>query len=795
MKLNINVSETIKEDIIKIISEEGELDLQTVNLYLYTDEISLDQKITIGFEKEVIAREKTGMVFVDLKPEYNWAHPCKYYLYSLNSNTVIDKIDAEFPPPDFYSKYNNYEPFHQPVQFKNIIEDRAIKAKKIPFLSNIIRNAPGNRYAILFSGMSNNRHTNDLEFLYRTLTVTYGFDESNIYVLNYDGEINYQGASDPIGNWPGDNTPYQMSVYGPGSRAALDNVFDILKSKLENDDLLLIHTNNHGGSSYLCCYPDWDRYFTSDYVSKLSSLPQFNSLIVMMEQCHSGVFSDPTIYSSPASKTHFAAACEADKSSIGGANFDPFAYDWIAAITGHYADGSSLNLIADINADNRISAKEAFEYAYADKDDFDTPNSADSPSGCGACLFLEGFDICLKAYFDYPAAKWKDDYQLIVEIQNTEEFDIVYNLECKERETNNDIITIEDDTIPGGGSDTKISNPICQDWIWISNTPCATLSGAVSKEFNYDITFIIKIPVNYTYPIINLKKNVAVSDLKLSYRSESNNFCTRAITHYSLAAVFFFIAHSIAVVFLALAISENVTAINLNNQANDPIEFDKNYSEIHDFSPLIRKVKVEGLIPIHIKRFGDRYNKIGAQFNSLDITYNRFYSSLKVGDKNSARIQKERAINLAELMEEDLIKMKNHLLKIKKFDEDLKKIKIEEDDMENVLKSLKEKGLSEEYKERLTKQGLSKQMIERINETSGRLRKEDLRREIYHSYQNLYHHILGEFLTKKEKIKDMRRAEGLSEEKLMRRLQKKGLIERKDEFKSGRNQERKRRIN
>ncbi|MFX1476978.1 MAG: hypothetical protein ACFFCI_02490 [Promethearchaeota archaeon] len=407
--------------------------------------------------------------------------------------------------------------------------------------------------------------------------------------------------------------------------------------------------------------------------------------------------------------------------------------------------------------------------------------------------------ICLKVYFDYPSAGWKDNYCVIVEIENNEEFDIVYDLECKERETNSVIIDIENGTIPGSSTETLTSTSICQDWTWISNTPCATLSDEVNKEFNYDITFIIKTPVNHSYPTIYLKKNVVVSDQKLSYRSESNNFCLGAITHYSLAAIlgsipFCWPCAIAASANLAIAIVMNATAINLNNQANDPIEFDKNYSEIHDFSPLIRKFKVEGLIPIHVKRFGDRYNKIGAQFKSLDITYNRFYSSLKVGDKNSAGIQKERAINLAELMEEDLIKMKNHLLKIKKFDEDLKKMKIKEDDIEKALKEYKEKGLSEEYKERLTKQGLSKQMIERISETSGRLRKENLRREIYPSYQNLYHHILSEFLTKKEKINDMKRIEGLSEEKLMRRLQKKGLVERRDEFKSGRNQERKRKF-
>ena len=391
MKLNKDVSEKIKTDITKIITEEIEEDLQTINLYLYRDEILSEEKINIGLEKEVIAKDKTGMVFADLAPEYNWAHPCKYFLYSIDTNKVIDKFDAEFPPTDFYSKYDNYEPFHQPIKLNNIIADRKSKAKNIPFLSNIFSNAPGDRYAILFSGMSNNRHTNDLEFLYRTLIDLYEFDPNNIYVLNHDGTINYDGSPKPIGNWPGDNTPYRMPVSDQGSKVAFENVFNILKTKLKKDDLLFIHANNHGGysnQSYLCCYPNWGRYYSSDFANKLSSLPQITSLIVMMEQCHSGGFSNPIISKSPALRTHFAAACEWDRSSIGGQNFDPFAYDWIASVTGQYADGSALQQTVDTNSDNRISAKEAFEYSDAVHHSYDTPNSIDSPTGYGAYLFL-----------------------------------------------------------------------------------------------------------------------------------------------------------------------------------------------------------------------------------------------------------------------------------------------------------------------------------------------------------------------------------------------------------------------
>lgn len=43
---------------------------------------------------------------------------------------------------------------------------------------------------------------------------------------------------------------------------------------------------------------------------------------------------DETLRNSPAHKTYFSAACTADRSSMGGEYFDPFALSWISAING-----------------------------------------------------------------------------------------------------------------------------------------------------------------------------------------------------------------------------------------------------------------------------------------------------------------------------------------------------------------------------------------------------------------------------------------------------------------------------
>jgi hypothetical protein len=155
---------------------------------------------------------------------------------------------------------------------------------------------------------------------------------------------------------------------------------------LKADDFLLIHTNNHGGhdgtESYLCTYSGAD-YLASDFAVKLGTLPKYNCLMVMMEQCHSGGFNAPILAHSTATHTSVSSACEELRSSIGGPDFDPFARDWIAAMTGNTPYGGALASNPDMDGSGKVSAHEAHNYADAVKDPYDTPVYSESSSAAG----------------------------------------------------------------------------------------------------------------------------------------------------------------------------------------------------------------------------------------------------------------------------------------------------------------------------------------------------------------------------------------------------------------------------
>ena len=346
---------------------------ETTNLYVHEEVQEANSIINAGHQSIRVERPSI-MVFMDENPLANWAHECRYLLHDAESGELYQEVKANFPPY-LVNPPESFKPFHRPVVSFN--PERITWRLKLDMEQLFPwRIRKGNRYAILYSGASNNRHTNDLEFLYRQLVDRFYFDEDNITVLNYDGTINYSGGPKPVVNWPGDNTPYTMPVNAAGTKQALEDAIDALKPKLQQDDLLLIHTNNHGGhngtESYLCTYSG-PSYTASDFGSKLAELPNYSDLIVMMEQCHSGGFNDIVIESSTADRTTFAGACTEGKNSIGGADFDPFARDWISSLAGADPYGAALLYDPDYNSSGKVSTREAF--AYAD----DIHNSYDSP--------------------------------------------------------------------------------------------------------------------------------------------------------------------------------------------------------------------------------------------------------------------------------------------------------------------------------------------------------------------------------------------------------------------------------
>jgi hypothetical protein len=361
---------------------------ETTNLHI--DRRVIPAGETIGAKHlKVVTKQPSVLVWADDVPQANFGHDCRYLLYSAESGELAQTIHAQLPP--FGTKPpETLVPFHQPVQLlPNPVTIHVRPILRCPIFWE------RQRYAILWSGMSNKRHLNDMEFLYRTLIDRYGFDPNHIYALSYDGTLDTQDGVQT--NWPGDNTSYRINITGRGDRAGFEAAIDDLKSRIDSDDLLLIHTNNHGGydgtpgSASWCTYPSWGSYYATDFASKIGELPKFNKLICMFEPCHAGGFNAPVLAHSPATSTSVASAATEPNNSYVSAdgNWDPFARDWIAAQAGHDPFGGALAFNADGDHDGIVEAEEAFWYADVVKDPRDTPNFSES-SEAGGDIALGG---------------------------------------------------------------------------------------------------------------------------------------------------------------------------------------------------------------------------------------------------------------------------------------------------------------------------------------------------------------------------------------------------------------------
>ena len=307
-------------------------------------------------------------------------------LYDPANGRRHSDFPARFPP--FATKPSaTLKVFHEPIPIK----PNPAVFNILPVLRCPIFIPDGNRYAILYAGMSNLRHLNDLEFCYRMLVDRYGFHQNNIYVLNYDGTLNAWDIAPTV--WPGDGTAYRIKVTGQGNRAAFQAAFNNLKTKLKSHDLLFIHTNNHGdgmqGPVFMCQFPNFARYFATDFALDLGGLPKYRSLIVMMEQCGSGGFNAPVLAASTAADSSIASACLVNQSSFASpdGHWDSFARDWIAAEIGHDPYGAALAFNPDTNHNGVIEAEEAFNYALAVQNPLDSPNY-DETSEAGGDITL-----------------------------------------------------------------------------------------------------------------------------------------------------------------------------------------------------------------------------------------------------------------------------------------------------------------------------------------------------------------------------------------------------------------------
>ncbi len=345
--------------------------------------------------------------FIDDDPKANWEHPVRYVL--VNSKTNETKVIEASSPPGMLERTTNarIELKEHTIGFEERELEKFNKIKKIqaeirvaPVEMNVVK-CTKRQYAVLINGgynQSNNhiRYWGDLAYIYTALIQDYGYTDRNIYVLNSDG------ASTAIDRSDGTSSPLDLDNDGDNdidysaTKANVTLVFNLLKAKLTSNDLLFVFVTNHGGlESYKkACIWLWNGQKILD--SELKALVDpinCQKMTFVLETCYSGGFVDDL---SSISNVMVATACAWDDTSVAGTTYpyyNQFVYYWTAAVRGFYTSGStpwSKDGVAnaDADSDGLVTMKEAFDFAYANKNPSDIPQYSENPADVGKTTTL-----------------------------------------------------------------------------------------------------------------------------------------------------------------------------------------------------------------------------------------------------------------------------------------------------------------------------------------------------------------------------------------------------------------------
>lgn len=372
---------------------------RTTNLYLETVPYQKGSVIGPEFQK-IRARQRSILVFADDDPMANFGHRCRYRFYDDETHAFLYEVAAQFPPHLRFVP-STFKVFHEPVRPRRAKRKTPLEITPAPTPAP----APGppplprERYAILFSGSSDRRHLNDLEYCYRMLTKRYEFKPANICVLNFDNtrSINVGGVAN---NWPAETNspdPYQIPVpppppppaipppqpllSAPADRDGFQRACQLIKEQLHPQDLVFIHTNGHGGAldmnldglpedAWLVEH-DEGNYYTDQFCEDLAILPEHESLLIVMQQCYSGEFIGPVmaaVGSAPeqikAKRLSIACASRDRSYSNEERTFDMFMYGWITAHLDEDPYGNPPSSVVDTGGvAGIIEASEAYAYA------------------------------------------------------------------------------------------------------------------------------------------------------------------------------------------------------------------------------------------------------------------------------------------------------------------------------------------------------------------------------------------------------------------------------------------------
>lgn len=404
-----------REKAYKIIKQKGLVDTLTNNVAGSKQTIPPNTVIKFAIDSMISPSFNSWLFFIDLQPDDDWSHPCKYIFVSEidGSLVILDKVLPADLPLEYVLKHKRAD-----IPIPALLKKKVTATKKSS-MQRISTDLSEKKYAIIINGGGSApkdnfiRYWNNCSLMYKTL-IEKNYSRENIFVLSSDGtstNVDTNTGADPYDGGSLFSQDLDLDCDGTNdigyaaTKSDVSTVFDLIKDKLEEDykSNIFIYVTDHGylptdgSSSADVRLWLWDGLMSPEgFFKELRKLNKANFIQIVMDECYSGGFADELKKTDI--KAVIATSCNYNQQAKSTSSYSYFILEWLSAIKGiSLYDNSNISTIVDTDFDGFISFEEASVYAKK-RMEFHSkyPQYYSSPFGCGKYIAFDNLQP--KAY-------------------------------------------------------------------------------------------------------------------------------------------------------------------------------------------------------------------------------------------------------------------------------------------------------------------------------------------------------------------------------------------------------------
>ncbi len=206
--------------------------------------------------------------------------------------------------------------------------------------------------------------------------------------------------------------------------------------------------------------------------------------------------------------------------------------------------------------------------------------------------------------------------------------------------------------------------------------------------------------------------------------------------------------------------------------AEDPIIFDPDYNDVHDYRILLTEIKVSKNLK-DLYAFRKAIQKITAMHRSMQVTFARYLSALREDDNTAANRQIEGAEILSSLLRWEIIEIPK---KLKAIEELSTATPEEESEVDSFLDDVRKEGLPQSFVDKKLSEGYKQEQIQKFEEIVKSYSASGILKDRVTDFERLHYTAMEFYTDSMELAHEIRKLSASSTKYMIRALCENGLI-------------------